>query len=348
MLALLLAVLSAGDLALVAREGPKGAAGRAFVLAAIEANLADKRAQGLSLTADEITRTVVRFELFKFRTYVSSGVFPKRYFGYFDRKGDTAAREAELRDVVRAAVDEIDRYQRGRKKPVRVSCAEVAVTFIAEGGAILLRENQSALDAMDPVHDIGLDDIESGFAAHPELVRRLDARLHTSLASVVGGWEPTPLNLLRSVAGLRPLRPMTFREGLAATAVLYLYEKEIAAGRLWQRDRVELMSLPLDEQMVTASLVYNAGILFSRERVRQILTFRTGRYLDTLNESLGGKRRRLPVLPPLRARALLVDLRRYPEQPTSWSAVYHVLQRYGGYIALQRFGNVFDGDGQFR
>ena len=52
--------------------------------------------------------------------------------------------------------------------------------------------------------------------------------------------------------------------------------------------------------------------------------------------------------PSLRARALLVDLGRYPEQATSWSAVYHVLQRYGGYVALVRFGNVFDSAGAFR
>ena len=179
-------------------------------------------------------------------------------------------------------------------------------------------------------------------------MKRLDARLGTSLATVVGGAKDTPRNLIRRARGYSPLRPMSFREGLAATALMVLYETEIAARKLWERDKIQLMSLPLDEQLVTASLVYNAGILFSRQRVRQILTFRTGRYLEQLSASLQGKRRRLPVLPPLRARALLVDVGRYPEQPTSWSAVYHVLQRYGGYVALQRFGNGFDNAGAFR
>ncbi len=332
----------------IAAEGPKGAAGRAFVQGQIADSLEEKQAAGLALTADQVLRTVVQFELFKFRAFVTSGVFPKRYFGYFDELGDTAARETELKQVVVAAVDELDRYQRGRAATVRVSCAEVAVTFLAEGGALLLRERQEILDDFDPVHDLGMDDIAAALAAHPQLVARLDGRLQTSLATVVGGQPLSPRNLFRRARGKKALRPLNFREGLAATAILYLYEKEIAARKLKSRDALELMSLPLDEQLVTTSLVYNSGQLFARERVTQILAFKTGRYLDELTRANEGRRRHLPLLPPLRARALLIDLGRYPEQPTSWSAVYHVLQRYGAWVGLQRFGNVFDAKGAFR
>lgn len=37
----------------------------------------------------------------------------------------------------------------------------------------------------------------------------------------------------------------------------------------------------------------------------------------------------------------------YPEQPTSWNGVYHVLQRYGAYTALKRFTDVFDDGDMF-
>ena len=35
----------------------------------------------------------------------------------------------------------------------------------------------------------------------------------------------------------------------------------------------------------------------------------------------------------------------YPVQPTSWSAVYHVLQRHGAYVGLSRFTDAFDAKG---
>ena len=65
----------------------------------IVSNLADKRLSealagvDFELTTDEIDRTIIGYETFKLSAYVSSGVFPKRYFGYLDNRWDTAERE---------------------------------------------------------------------------------------------------------------------------------------------------------------------------------------------------------------------------------------------------------------
>jgi len=45
---------------------------------------------GFILSQDQIRRTVIGYESFKLEKYVKSGVFPKRYFGYFDLQYDTA------------------------------------------------------------------------------------------------------------------------------------------------------------------------------------------------------------------------------------------------------------------
>jgi hypothetical protein len=61
-----------------------------------------------------------------------------------------------------------------------------------------------------------------------------------------------------------------------------------------------------------------------------------------------GKRPRLPVYPPAEAKMRLDAGEPYPRQLTSWSAVYHVLQRYGAWAGVSRFATVFDGNGAFR
>ena len=71
----------------------------------VVANLREKRAlaggkgEAFLLTADEIRETVIGYEVFKAEVFVSSGVFPKRYFGYVDGKWDTAPFEARLREL---------------------------------------------------------------------------------------------------------------------------------------------------------------------------------------------------------------------------------------------------------
>jgi hypothetical protein len=71
----------------------------------------------------------------------------------------------------------------------------------------------------------------------------------------------------------------------------------------------------------------------------------TGGYVYELSERTKAKRWALPVLLPKGGLKLILSGVDYPEQLTSWSTVYHVLQRYGGYVALSRFTDAFDAHG---
>ena len=145
---------------------------------------------------------------------------------------------------------------------------------------------------------------------------------------------------------------MTFEESVLGTAVMYLWEKSITDEKRRADGRPSLSTLSLDEQYVQASLVYNSGILFVDERAKQIMAFDTAAYLVETNDKAAGdkatgKRQKLPVMSPEAADALLERGEALPLQPTSWSAVYHILQRYGAWQALTRFANVFTSDGGF-
>lgn len=309
----------------------------------IAANLADKRelrdASGTPFWLDEraLQRSVIDYELFKLETFVTAGVFPKRYFGYLDGKWDTAPHEATLRATVQRAVAIANAGLAARGSPLRVTDAEVTVTFLAEGGALLLRENQDRIDSVHPVFDIGLDDIATGFKTHAALVAQLDAAFGTRLGSVVIWRAGQPL------LG----RNFTFVEAVLGTAVMWLWEKELAAGKLQRAQRPALAGRPLDEQFIIGSLVYNSGLAFDDRRVDQIRRFDTAAYLAEISRANRARRAELPVLPPQPALAALLEEGSYPEQPTSWSAVYHILQRYGAYVALQRCTDLFDRDGMF-
>lgn len=311
--------------------------GAAFVARRIAQNLREKREAGFPVDEATAERTVLGYELFKFRAYVSSGVFPKRYFGYVDFAWDTAARERELRETVRGAVERINALQAAAGARVRITDAEVTVTFLAEGGAILLREKQAELDRIHPVLGVGLDDIATGFRAKAEYPGALDLSLGTHLADVVA-WTD---------AGPRLTRLITFREAIAATAIMWTWEKELADRKL-RENKLDLLQLPVDRQFIVGSLVYNSGRTFTPERVRQIHDFATGGYLSVVSQSNQKTRWPLPVGSPAIARAALLRDDAYPEQPTSWSAVYHVLQRWGAYEGLRRFTDVFDEHGMFR
>jgi hypothetical protein len=122
---------------------------------------------------------------------------------------------------------------------------------------------------------------------------------------------------------------MTFEESILGTAAMYLWEKKIAETKRRAEGRASLSTLSLDEQYVQASLVYNSGILFADERVKQIMAFDTVVYLFETSEKAAPKREKLPAMSPEAADALLERGELLPPQPTSWSAVYHILQRYG-------------------
>ena len=52
--------------------------------------MANLKAKEVKLDAETAKRTVVEYEMFKAESFVTGGVFPKRYFGYFDERHDTA------------------------------------------------------------------------------------------------------------------------------------------------------------------------------------------------------------------------------------------------------------------
>ncbi len=296
------------------------------------------------LRADEIERSVIGYERFKLEKYVSSGVFPKRYFGYFDCKYDTAADEIRLRRTVKQAVTIVNQLQEQKKSPLRISDAEVAVTFIAEGGALLLGGLRARIDQIHPVRDVGLNDLAKGFADQPLLRARLDQGLGTQLGQVIawrrpGDKYPEKASLVpeeerwldsasgENGPGAYLLRTLTFEEAVAATALMWVWEKEIAAQKILQEGQTPIEQRPWAEQFVIGSLIYNSGILHVPQRWQMILDFSTGAYVHRISEKNAARRPRLPVLPPQRALSKLLRERAYPAQPTSWLAVYHVLQR---------------------
>jgi len=332
------ALLAFLDAALVARArlGRFAALGAAkatalYLAAALPRSApVDVRARGIPL---DMKSRAIDFERFRVATTISSGVVPKRYFGFVDELGDTAAYETALRETIQASLDVLAPRAR-----VPVSEMELAVTFLAEGGALLLSDPDLDRERIHPVTGIGLDDYRAVFESRRATVEAIDRRLGTQLGSLV--LHVGPLRLLR--------RPLTFREAVAATAILYVEEKERTAALFEARDHRALASLPLDEQFVTTSLVYNSGILFSAERVRQILAFDTADSLVAVDAANHGRRPALPVWSRAEAERRLSAGAALPTQLTSWSAVYHVLQRYGAWVALQRFSDAFTSEGRFR
>ena len=337
-----LAQKTAADLAGI--PGPKPGAISEELWRQVAQNLEAKRAlpkvggRTFPLTADEIRRTVFGYEAFRLETYVTAGVFPKRYFGYFDLKWDTAPYERRLREVVHGAVSTLNAALAANGSAVRITDAEVAVTFLAEGGAILLREEQAKLNDIHPVYGIGLDDIASGVKAYPRLVQRLDRQFGTALETVVV-WRDAQPYLARN---------FRYEEAILGTALMWTYEKERTETLLRQAHRPGLESRPLEDQYILASLVYNSGVLFDDARLAQLRRFDTGRYLAGVSQANARTRSALPVMPPPDALTGLLASGDYPVQLTSWSTVYHVLQRWGAYAALHRFTDVFDARDQFR
>jgi len=337
---------------------------REFVLRNLQEKVQlDQRKWRLPMNTREIERMVFQYEAFKLKVYVSSGVFPKRYFGYFDCKYDTAPIEKRLKKTVHEAVVVINRYQEEQSDPVRLTDLEVAVTFIAEGGAILLRERQDLLKRIHPVSQIGLDDIASGFADLPGLQELLDRELGTDLQGLVG-WQSGS----QRRAGVMPpdgfvswvrhgngeqgpfpyiRRYMTFEEALIGTALMYLWEKQIAARQLLRKGVKPLQQRNLREQFLISSLVYNCGLSHDPENWERIGDFETAATVFRISQENSHRRSRLNVTESGTALTGLLAGEDYAYQPTSWLARYHILQRYGAMEALLRFTDYFSSAGEF-
>jgi hypothetical protein len=301
-------------------------------------NLAQKHALHFPLDAARLRRQVIQAEAFKVETFVATGVFPKRYFGYLDEQWDTAAAERRLKATARKAAHACNRWLENIKAPFRVTEQELVVTFLAEGGAVLLRERQAQLDSIHPVKDIGLDDIAHGFVDLAPLVSLLDEEVGTHLGEIVTWHDGTP-SLSRN---------FVFEEAIAGTAAMWVWEKQIAEKKLLAAGRASLATRPLDEQFVITSLVYNSGVLFEEKTIGRIRALDTGAYVWDLSEANKVKRWPLPVLDPKASLELLLGGAAFPAQLTSWSAAYHVLQRYGAYVGLTRFTDAFDERGKLK
>jgi hypothetical protein len=334
------------------------------IAAAIDAEIAknlaakvefSRNVSPLPLTEDELAREVIDWEAFKAETTVTAGVYPRRYFGYVDEKADTAAYETRLRLTVGAAVDVVNAYQEDRGDPLRITDLEVTTTWLAEGGALWMRDEPEHLNALHPVYDIGLDDIASGFGDLPGLQARLDAKLGTDLGGIVvwvpkGGTPPPGLGWVRSDrTDADPLltRNFTFEESIVATALMWTWEKEIARRKIDAEGWKSLDQRPLDEQFVIGSLVYNSGRLHAPATWDAIRNFTNAAKLVEISESNASRRPRLPVLLP---KAMLDRLRGgegYFDQNTSWLGQYHVAQRWGGYVGLAKYSGRFDEAGKF-
>ncbi len=301
----------------------------------VSENLQQKQQGQFKLDASRIRRQVIEAEAFKLETFVATGVFPKRYFGYLDEQMDTAAWETRLKVAARKAAKACNRWLENGKAPFRVTEQELIVTFLAEGGAVLLRERQSQLESIHPVQGIGLDDIARGFVDLEPVVKLLDEEVGTRLMEIVK-WREGTAYLSRN---------FHFEEAVAGTAAMWVWEKQIAERKLLAKGRPSLGTRPLDEQFVIASLVYNSGILFDESTISGIRKLDTGGSVYELSEKSKVKRWALPVLPARSALQLILGGNDYPEQLTSWSAVYHVLQRHGAYVGLTRFTDAFDARG---
>jgi hypothetical protein len=299
---------------------------------AISDNLSAKLAsslEGVRFNDETLIETAVRYEAFRIKAFRNTGVSPKRYFGFLDERGKTAAYERTLKSIAARIAILLNAYSEKNGLNITVTPKEIIVTQLAEGGALLLTDQFETVDRVHPVNGVGLDDYRIGFQRFPGLVSEIDKTFGTKLEE---------LSIAREGA-------MTFTETILGTAVMYLYEKEIAEKKRLAEQLPSLKTLPLDEQFVHASLVYNSGILFSGERVKQMMAFDTAAYLVDTSEKTAMRpvepRPRLPVILPEAADALLIEGKPLPHQPTSWNAVYHVMQRYGAWVALTKFSSYF-------
>jgi len=310
------------------------------------------------LTAEELLRTVVEYEIWKLRTYLLSGVFAKRYFGYVDRKWDTAAEEETMLRLAADVVAAINAYQEERGRPTRLTDLEVIVTYLSEGAALYFREWYSLIErpeerSINLYAHHGCDNIGAAVERYGALVRSLDGRFGTRL-----GEAPSRGGVNEIGGTYRGLgRNVTFTESIVANAIMFLFEKENARRRLAKRvDQESAAGWPSPhleaydgaEQFVITSLVFNTGMAFPWRWVREVRDFAAIEHLHEVSEKNEATRALLPVdRSPAEAFARL-EAKGYRRQPTSWQGAYHVLQRYGAYVALRDMTDYFDASGRWK
>lgn len=226
-----------------------------------------------------------------------------------------------LKRTTRTCTEVVNAWLIEEGSGLRVTDQEILVTVLAEGGALWLGDNRP----LHPVYDVGLDDIASGSADLQDLAGRLDEALGTRLSAGHDNYS--------------------LEEAIAGTALMWVWEKQIAERKLRQQGWAPLMGRGLDEQFVISSLVYNSGDPHSPRRWAQLMQFETAQVVWDKSEKNAQSRWRLPLVHPDKALDALISGQAYPQQGTDWLAMMHILQRYGAYVALSRFTEHFDEDG---
>jgi hypothetical protein len=308
---------------------------------ALSENLKDKAnslAEGALFSSETLIETTVHYEAFRIKNFNDAGVSPKRFFGYLDEQGKSITQEKSLKVISTKIALLLNAYGASNGIRTTVTPKEIIVTHLAEGGAKLLTTDFANVEKVHPVYGVGLDDFRIGFNQFPGLLAEVDSAFGSHLAQIGNDTS----NTMR----------MSFDESILGTAVMYFYEKDLAEQKLAAENRPLLETLPLDEQFVTTSLVYNSGILFAPERIKMILNFQAADYLFDVSEKTAMRpkdpRARLPVLDAAANDALLKSGGTLPQQLTSWNAIYHILQRYGAWVALTKFSNYFDEHGNIK
>lgn len=311
----------------------------AVLRARVAARLKARQAAGLVTTPSQAHTIILGFEAYKAQTYVTSGVYPRTYFGYLDADGDTAAEELRVVRAVRASTDAANAWLAEQGLAWRVTDQEIAITWIAEGGALMLETRAASRRPIHPILDIGLDDIAHGFKELPGLVGRLDAAAGTHVEDIPQ-WEDGRWSLRRS---------MTLEESVVGTAIMWVWEMRIADRKLREAGRPTLDTYDASDRFILASLVYNSGLIHSPSRPAQVRRHSLASHLSGIakKHNPGGRRAHLPVVDEAQALARLLVDRDYPYQGTSWIALYHIQQRYGGFEAVSRFTDTFDEAGRF-
>lgn len=305
---------------------------------------------GLPTTEADLVRTVLDYEGFRLERYVTAGVAPKRYFGWFDLAYDTSVEERAVRNLVACAVEVINAERAAAGDPLRITEAEVAVTFFAEGGALLVEGRRH--DGILPVGGIGLDHIGYGVQSYRDAASVVDLACGTDVLGTLvwsaAGTRPTERVVRRIERSSDPVRTAwltrtwTLEEAVAGTALMWLWEKELAAGMLDAAGREGLASRSADDRFVITSMVYNSGELPAEHTLRTMVSFATGERLAEQARGRTSGRLVIDLVPP---RSLLAEVvAGAPErpQPTGWLSIYNVMQRYGAWVALHRFTAVFD------
>ena len=218
---------------------------RAALYRRVAENLARRHppgsAPGLPITEADLVRTVLDYEGFRLARYVSAGVAPRSGTSAGSTSGTTRGpRSAPDGDVVACAVDVINADRAAAGDPLRISEAEVAVTFFAEGGALLVERRRH--DGILPVGGIGNHYIGYGVQSYRDVASAVDVACGTDVLGTLvwsaAGTRPTEQVVRRNQRSSDPVRTAwltrtwTLEEAVAGTALMWLWERELTAGML--------------------------------------------------------------------------------------------------------------------